>query len=241
MNLNKFFNLKHGGEFLARMDERNMKMKSVLVIGMGRFGRHLSMRMAQLGNEVMIVDTNEERVQDVLPFVTNGQIGDCKKEETLRSLGVSDFDLCFVCIGSNFQSSLEVTSLLKELGAKFVISKASRDIHEKFLLRNGADSVVYPEKNIADKLAAQYSAKNVFDYISLTDDVSIYEVPIHPSWINKSLSDLEIRSKYKVNVLAIKNSGVVNPLPEPDYVFNSGDHIMIVGRKYDVEKLLKYI
>ncbi len=215
-------------------------MKSVLVIGMGRFGRHLSMKMSELDNQVMVVDWNEERVQEVLPYVTNAQIGDCTKKETLLSLGVSDFDICFVCIGSNFQSSLEITSLLKDLGAKLVISKASRDIHEKFLLRNGADHVVYPEKLLGEKLAYQYSAKNVFDFIKLNEDVSIYELPILPEWVNKSIGDCNIRAKYKINILAIKeNDSTVNPMPDSNHVFRAEEHVMVVGRMADVQKILK--
>lgn len=217
-------------------------MKSILVIGMGRFGRHLSTKMSDLGNEVMVVDWDENKVQEVLPFVANAQIGDCTKEETLRSLGVTDFDICFVCIGANFQSSLEVTSLLKELGAKLVVSKASRDIHEKFLLRNGADRVVYPEKIVGEKLAYQYTAKNVFDFIKLTDDVSIYEVPILPEWIGKSIGESHIRATYNINILAIKqNDNTVNPMPDSTHVFSEDEHVIMIGRMSDVEKILKKI
>lgn len=215
-------------------------MKSILVVGMGRFGRHLSMKLSELDNEVMVVDWDEAKVQEVLPYVTNAQIGDCTKEETLRSLGVSDFDLCFVCIGSNFQSSLEVTSLIKELGAKFVVSKASRDVHEKFLLRNGADRVVYPEKILGEKLAYQYTAKNVYDFIKLNDDVSIYEVPILPEWINKSIGQCDIRAKYKINILAIKqNDNTVNPMPDSNHIFSADEHVMVIGRMADIQKILK--
>lgn len=152
-------------------------MKTVLIIGMGRFGQHLCRKMLKLNNEVMIVDRNEEAMEDLLPLVTNVKIGDCTNEEVLHSLGIGNFDLCFVCIGTNFQSSLEITSLLKEAGAKYVISKATRDIQAKFLLRNGADAVVYPEKDIAERIAVRYSADNVFDYIELDEEYSIYEIP----------------------------------------------------------------
>lgn len=215
-------------------------MKSILVIGMGRFGRHLSMKMSELDNEVMVVDINEARVQEVLPYVTNAQIGDCTKEDTLRALGVSDFDICFVCMGSNFQSSLEVTSLVKELGAKMVVSRASRDVHEKFLLRNGADRVVYPEKILGEKLAYQYTARNVYDFIKLNEDVSIYEVPILPEWTNKSIGDCNIRAKYGINILAIKeNDNTVNPMPDSSHIFRAEEHVMVIGRMADVQKILK--
>lgn len=216
-------------------------MKNVLIIGLGRFGRHLSMKMSELGNDVMVVDNDEEKVQDILPFVTNAQIADCSKEENLRSLGVSDFDICFVCVGANFQNSLEITSLLKELGATFVISKASRDIHEKFLLKNGADRVVYPEKNIAEKCAYQYSAKNVYDYIQLDREFSIYEVQVPGEWIGKSIRDIEIRVKYGLNIMAIKEQDEINPLPDPEHVFNSNEHVLVMGKKANIDKFLKKI
>ena len=124
-------------------------MKNVLLVGLGRFGKHIAMQLSQLGHEIMAVDWNEERVGEVLPFVTNAQIGDSTNAEFLSSLGIGNYDICFVAIGGSFQNSLETTSLLKELGAKLVISRAERDVQEKFLLRNGADKVVYPEKQVA--------------------------------------------------------------------------------------------
>ena len=148
-------------------------MKTVLIIGIGRFGNHLCRKMAELNNEVMAVDIREEAIEDILPLVTNAQIGDCTNEEVLHSLGVGNFDICFVCIGNNFQSSLEITNLLKEMGAKYVISKANRDIQAKFLLKNGADEVVYPNRDLAEKLAVRCSMDNVFDYIELTEGYTI--------------------------------------------------------------------
>ena len=133
-------------------------MKSILIIGLGRFGTHLCMNLSKLDNEIMIVDECEERLEDLLPYVTSAKIGDCTNIKVLESLGVSNFDLCIVCIGNNFQNSLEVTSLLKDLGAKHIVSKANRDIHAKFLLRNGADEVIFPDRDIAEKLAVSLSA-----------------------------------------------------------------------------------
>lgn len=125
-------------------------MKSVLLIGLGRFGKHIAMELKALNHQVMAVDTREERVEEVLPYVTSAQIGDSTNEEFLSSLGVRNFDVCIVAIGNDFQSSLETTSLLKELGARMVVSRAARDVQAKFLLRNGADEVVYPERQLAD-------------------------------------------------------------------------------------------
>lgn len=216
-------------------------MKSILVIGMGRFGRYLSRKLIELGNEVMVVDKDEENVRDLLPIATNVQIGDCTKEDVLRSLGISNFDVCFVCVESDFQSSLEITSLLKDLGAARVISKAGRDIHAKFLLRNGADEVADPEKEIAEKLAARYSANNVFDYMELTKDISIYEIPPAESWIGKSIKDINFRVKYRVSILATKIGDEVSPLPPSEHIFRPDEHLMVIGRHADVEKILRLI
>lgn len=216
-------------------------MKSILVIGIGRFGRHLSHKLIELGNEVMVVDKDEENLREFLHLATSVEIGDCTKEEVLNSLGISNFDLCFVCVGTNFQSSLEITSLLKDLGAKRVISKASRDIHVKFLLRNGADEVVDPERDIAEKLAIQYSANNLFDYIELTKDISIYEIPPAESWIGKSIKEINFRVKYHASILATKVGDKVSPLPSADHVFHAGEHLMVIGRHNDVERILKLL
>lgn len=212
-------------------------MKSILVIGMGRFGKHLARKMMELNNEVMIVDQNEEIIEELAPYYTDAHIGDCTNEAVLRSLGINNFDICFVTVANNFQASLEITSLLKEIGAKYVISKAGRDIQAKFLLRNGADEVIYPEREMAEKLAMRHSAKNIFDYVELTNEFAIFEVPTMDTWIGKTISHLNIRHKYHINILAIKNGNDLRPLPGADYAFNEGDHIIIIGRPNDVFKL----
>ena len=216
-------------------------MKSMLVIGIGRFGKHLSKKLVELGNEVMIVDIEEENIRDLLPIVTSAQIGDCTKEEVLSSLGIRNFDICFVCIGTNFQSSLEITSLLKELGAKRVISRAGRDIHAKFLLRNGADEISDPERDFAEKLAVRCSANNLFDYIELTKDVAIYEIPTLESWVGKSIKEVNFRVKYRASILATKIGENVSPLPSGDHIFKANEHLMVIGRHSDVEKILRNI
>lgn len=214
-------------------------MKSILIIGMGRFGHHLTMNLAELGNQVMIVDDREEALEDLLPYVVSAKIGDCTNEAVLKSLGISNFDICFVCIGTNFQSSLEVTSLVKELGGRHVISKANRDIHAKFLLRNGADEVIYPDRDIAEKLAVRYSANHVFDYIELTDEYSIYEIPPLPSWVNKSIKDLSIRNRYHISILGVKTGGKAKLMPQADYVIKPEEHLMVIGKKKDIDNILK--
>ena len=214
-------------------------MKSILIIGMGRFGRHLCKNLSQLGNEVMIVDEKEENLEELLPYVVSAKIGDCTNEAVLRSLGVDNFDLCFVCIGTNLQSSLEITSMVKELGGRYVVSKANRDIHAKFLLRNGADEVIYPDRDIAERLAVRYSANHVFDYIELTDEYSIYEIPPLPEWVGKSIREADIRNRYRISVLGTKVGGKAKVMPGAGYVVQKDEHLMVVGKKEDIDALLK--
>ena len=214
-------------------------MKSILIIGMGKFGHHLCQNLTELGNEVMIVDVTEERLADLVPIVTSARVGDCTNTEVLKSLGIGNFDLCFICIGTNFQSSLEITSLVKEMGARYVISKANRDIHAKFLLRNGADEVIYPDRDIAEKLAMKWSANHVFDYIEVSDEYSIYEIPPCPSWKGKSIRVVDARAKFKVNIVGTKRGDDLQMLPGADYVFNDLEHLVVLGRNVDVQKLLK--
>lgn len=216
-------------------------MKSILIIGMGKFGHHLCVNLAKLGNEIMVVDEREDVIEDLLPIVTSAKIGDCTNEEVLKNLGIRNFDICFVCIGTNFQSSLEITSLAKELGAKYVISKANRDVHAKFLLKNGADEVIYPDRDIAEKLAVRVSANHVFDYIELTEEYSIYEIPTPQIWMGKTIRELDIRAKYHINILGTKRDGKLNLLPGADYVFEKEEHLMVLGHKEDVDRILKQI
>lgn len=215
-------------------------MKSFLIIGMGRFGSHLCRNLSELGNEIMIVDKNEELLEPLLPFVTDAKIGDCTKEVVLKSLGISNFDKCFVCIGSDFQSSLEVTSLLKDLGAKYVISKATRDIHAKFLLRNGADEIIYPDRDIARKSAIMYSSENVFDYFNLAEDFSMYEISPLDEWLGKSIAEVNFRKKYNINITAVHKEGGTVFMPPSNYIFKKDEHLMVVGRNEDIGALLKH-
>lgn len=213
-------------------------MKSILMIGMGHFGTHLCMNLSRLDNEIMIVDKCEERLEDLLPYVTSAKIGDCTNVKVLESLGVSNFDLCIVSIGSNFQSSLEITSLLKDLGAKHILSKANRDIHAKFLQRNGADEVIFPDRDVAAKLAVRLSADNVFDYINLADGYSIYEIAPRREWVGKSVLDLNFRARYHLSIIGVKYSDHTRILPGADYTFKADEHLMVIGLQKDIEKIL---
>lgn len=213
-------------------------MKNFLVIGMGRFGQHLSRKLTELGNDVMIVDQNEELINQMSGEVALAKIADCKNEEVLKSLSVNSFDMCFVCIGSDFQSSLEITSLLKDLGAKTVISKAGTKIQEKFLLRNGADAVVYPEKDLAYKLAVQYSARNVYDYYKLSDQIAVYETAVPKAWIGKTLPELDVRRVHGLNVLAVRDGHDLQ-LADMTRPFTETDHVLVLGDNDNIRALTK--
>lgn len=214
-------------------------MKSILIIGLGRFGRHMAKKFEEQGNDVMAVDIVEERVDAVLPYVTNAQIGDATNPAFMESLGIANYDLCVVTIGDNFQSSLEATALLKDLGAAFVLSRASRDVHAKFLLRNGADEVVYTEKETAERLAVQFGSDSIFNYIALNSEYSIYEISTPSSWIGKSILEKKVRSKYNVSILATKIGDEIFPLPHPDHIFSASESLMVLGKNKDVEHLIK--
>lgn len=211
-------------------------MKTVLLIGLGRFGRHIAMELNELGHQVMAVDKNEERVNAALPYVTNALIGDSTNSDFLSSLGVRDFDLCIVTIGESFQSSLETTSLLKELGAAKVISRASRDVHAKFLLRNGADDVVYPERQLASWCAIRYSSEHIFDYIELNEDYSIFEVEVPDGWYGRTVGELNIRKKYGITVLGIKRAGNLSMEITPDTVISQDATLLVLGKNRDIQK-----
>lgn len=213
-------------------------MKTFLIIGMGKFGYHLCKKLADLGNQILVVDEKEEALEEVLPIVTSAKIGDCTKVDVLKTLGVDNFDYCFVCVGNNFQSSLEITSQLKEMGAKYVISKAVRDIQAKFLLRNGADEVIYPERDTAERAAKKFSSDHVFDYLELTDDYGIYEIPLLKEWPGQSIRELNFRARYQVNILGIKTGEELSLLPSADHIFEKDQHLMVIGKKKDVDKIL---
>ena len=212
-------------------------MKNILIIGLGRFGKHIAMQLNQMGHEFLAVDLNEERVEKVLPFVTNAQIGDSTDAEFLKSLGIGNYDICFVTIGGSFQNSLETTSLLKELGARLVISRAERDVHEKFLLRNGADKVVYPEKQVAKWASIRYADDHILDYMEVDASHAIFEVEIPYEWIGKTIGELDIRKKHNINILAVKNEGgEIGVAISADTVLNDGSTLLVLGDYKTIQK-----
>ncbi len=214
-------------------------MKSFLIIGMGHFGHHLCRSLAETDCEIMIVDKEEEAIEDMLPYVVSAKIGDCTNIEVLKTFDIPSFDTCFVCIGENFQNSLEITSQLKECGAKKVISKADRDIQEKFLLRNGADEVIYPEKNMAERYAVTESSEHIFNYIDLGSDYSIFEIDVIDRWVGKTVKELNFRVKYNLVVLATKKNGEVKPVITGERRFEKDEHLLVLGKEEDVRKLTK--
>lgn len=211
-------------------------MKSILLIGLGRFGRHIAMHLDELGHQIMAIDKVEERVDAVLPFVMNAQIGDSTNSEFLKSLGIRNFDVCIVAIGNDFQSSLETTSLLKELGGKLVVSRAARDVQAKFLLRNGADEVVYPEKQLAKWTAIRYTTDHILDYMELDGDHAMFEVQIPKEWINHTVGQIDIRKRYQINIIGMKKDGKLHLAITPDTMLREGETMLVIGEYQNLEK-----
>lgn len=214
-------------------------MKSVLLIGLGRFGQNVAVKLNQLKHEVMAVDSDEARVNAVLPFVTNAQIGDCTSESFLETLGVRNYDLCIVAIGDGFQASLETASLLKELGAKFVVARASSEVHAKFLLRNGADEIVYPERQLAEWIAVRYTADHISDYVELQGGHAIFEVDAPKQWIGKTIGELDVRRKYNLNILGIKTGNEPRFDVTSSTVIKEGEKLMVLGDYKEAQKCFK--
>ena len=210
-------------------------MKSVLILGAGNFGAMLARQMYEQGFEIMIVDARESLVNAVMPFVTDAQIGDCTNPNFLQTLGVDNYDLCVVTICENFQTSLETTSLLKDLGAKQVIARAKNEIQEKFLLRNGADEVVYPEKQVALRLATKYASEQILDFIQFDAGYSIYEMAVPKDWFGKTLLELDVRKKYDLNVISLRRDGQIT-MTNPRDPFQENDAVYVVGEVKNIRK-----
>lgn len=212
-------------------------MKSILLVGLGRFGRHIAEKLNALNHQVMAVDRREGRVDAILPFVTNAQIGDSTNPDFLTSLGIRNFDFCIVAIGDDFQSSLETTSLLKELGARLVVSRAASDVHAKFLLRNGADEIIYPEKQLANWVAIRYSADHIFDYIELDDEHAIFEVQVPKEWVGKTVGELDVRKKYSLNIMGLKENGRMNLTVTPTTGITDRQTLLVLGTMKQIQRV----
>ena len=214
-------------------------MKSILLIGLGRFGRHVAEKLYGLDHQVMAVDKQEDRVEAVMSYVTNAQIGDSTNMEFLETLGVSNFDVCIVAIASDFQSSLETTAYLKDLGAKMVVSRASRDVHARFLLRNGADEIVYPEKQVANWTAIRYSSEHIFDYVQISDTHAIFEIEMPQNWVGKTIGQVDIRKKFNINIMALKRDGKLDMAIRPDTMLTDDATMLVLGESRDIQKCFK--
>jgi len=204
-------------------------MKSILLIGMGQFGQLLGEKLMNFGNEVMIVDKDEDIINSLAPKYTNAIITNCMNPDNVKSLDVPSYDACVVTIADDFQSSLEITSILKDLGAKYVVSKANTEIQRKFLYRVGADHVIYPNRDVAEKLAVRLNAEKVYDYIELDETHSIFELAVPKKWVGKTIREANPRAVYQINILTIKKDNKITPAPTPDTVFEDGDKMVVFG------------
>ena len=214
-------------------------MKSILLIGLNNFGVYMAKQLRELGHQVMAVDKREDRIDAVLPFVTDAQIGDSTSEPFLRSLGINNYDVCLVAIGNDFQSSLETASLLKELGAKLVVARADREAQEKFLLRNGADEVINPEKQIAQWAAIRYASNHILDYIKLDDDHAIFEVTVPRDWVGKSVAEIDIRKRFGINIMAVKENGKMNLTVTPDTMLTENRTMLVLGERRAIQRCFR--
>lgn len=215
-------------------------MKSVLVVGAGKFGSLIAKRMSDLGSEVMVVDKDENNIDALLPYVSNATIGDCANIDFINNLGVQNYDVCFVSIGNDFETSLVVSAMLKDAGAKHLISRASSDIQTALLQRIGCDEVIYPEKMMAERIATRYASEKIIDYIQLDNSkYSIYELRVPKEWKGMSLRQLDIRNKHNVNIVALKKANDVVS-PNGDTIIDEDDVAFVIGETKSLQKLFKF-
>lgn len=215
-------------------------MKNILILGLGRFASAMVKPLYDLGNHVVVCDTSEEKIAAVLPFTAGAKIGDCTNEKFIQSLGVEDFDMVFVTIGESIQSSLVTVTLLKDNGAKCICAKAGSEMHEKLLLRLGADKVFFPERDAGLRTASIYGRDSVFDCIDLAEGHAIYEIACPAGWAEKSVGALNVRAHYGVNILGVKayEGAPLNPDIRPDFVFRAEDRILLLGNRESLSKII---
>lgn len=214
-------------------------MKQVLLIGLGRYGQNIAVRLNEMGHQVMAVDKDEKRVNAILDIVTNAQIGDSTDREFLESLGVRNFDYVIIAIAGDFESSMITTVMVKELGAPNVISRASSEIQEQLLKNNGADVVIYPEKTVGIWTANRYVSEHVLDYFDLADGYSIYEISMPDSWVGKTLASMDVRSKYGINILAVRSGEHLNVTMDPNEKFVKSQSLLVLGKSENVHRCFK--
>lgn len=204
-------------------------MKSYIVIGLGRFGKEVARQLCKHGCEVLAMDTDNDLVQHISGDVTHAVVGDARDQEVLRALGASNFDCAVVAIGGDLANSVLATMNLKELGVPRIVCKAHDELHRQVLLKLGANQVVIPEKENATRLARSLSSPNVLDYIELSDEYGIIEVPVPKRWLDKTLKELNVRAKLGVNIIAVERDGQINVFPAADYRLQKGDIMVVLG------------
>ena len=213
-----------------------MTIRQYAVIGLGRFGISVARRLHEAGQEVLGIDVNEERVEDAELFVTHAVVADTTEEKALTSIGISNFDCVIVAIGNDMQSSILTVSLLKELGIKKVIAKALGKRHGQVLEKVGADWIIYPERDMGERVANQLLSPNMLNYIELSKEHSIEEIMIPSKMAEKSLRDLDIRAKYNVSVIALVREGEIIISPSPDEIIHNEDLLVMIGNREDISK-----
>ncbi len=214
-----------------------MRAKQFVVFGLGRFGSSLATTLADAGYEVMAVDKCEEKVQDISPIVTQAVQAEVTDIDTLRSLGIRNFDVAIVAIGKDMQSSIMTTLLLKEMGIPYVVAKASTEIHQRVLEKIGADRIILPERDMGKRIATNLITGNIIDYIQLSRDYSIMEFSILSQWEGRSIKDINIRANYGINIIAVERNGDINVSPGPDYILKEDDLLVIVGKNQSIREL----
>jgi len=212
-------------------------MKQFAIIGMGRFGSSVARTLYTLGHDVLAIDSDEEKINEISDFVTHSVLADATDENTLKALGIRNFDVAVVTVGSDIQSSILITLLCKELGVKYVLAKAQNELHAKVLYRIGADKVVFPERDMGVRVAHNLVSTSILDYIELSPDYSLVEISAVSRWEGKSLRELNIRSKYGVNVMAIKHNGEINISPQGEDIIHHNDILVVIGAVDDIKKL----
>ena len=213
-------------------------MTSILLIGMGRFGRYTARKLSEFGHDIMVVDKKKKRIEKIMDSVTSARIGNGVNKDFLSTLGIRNFDICIVCIGDAFLEALEITSFLKELGAAQVISRATSAAQEKFLLRNGADAVVFPERQMANWTAIRYSSDHIENYIAVSDGYSIYEVRVPEDWGGKRIDEIDVRRKYGFSILGIRNGGM-HMNPSHDTVLNTNETMLVLGNDDELQRYFR--
>lgn len=215
------------------------KNKQYVVFGLGKFGSSVAISLFKFGNDVLAIDTSEEAIKEISEYVTHAVQADGTDEDTLRSLGIRNFDVAVVAIGSNInmQSSIMIVMLLKEIGVNYVMAKAQNEIHKKVLEKIGADRVIFPEREIGNRIARNLTSDNIVDYIELSSEYSIVEIVALKDWQSKTLVELNMRAKHGINVMAIRRGGGIDISPDANEKLKEGDVLIVIGSNNDLQKI----